>query len=180
MKAKAAVRAAALSRRAAMSPQERAAAGEAIAAALRHRLAAATRVAAYAAIGTEPPTTPALTHCRDVLLPVLLDDGDLDWATGRPFERTARGLLEPTGPRLGVDAIGGCDVVLVPALAVDQHGHRLGRGGGSYDRALRRARGLTIALLYDGEHVEALPTEPHDVRVRAVVTPSSGLVLLTD
>ncbi|MDX6199009.1 MAG: 5-formyltetrahydrofolate cyclo-ligase [Actinomycetota bacterium] len=178
MQPKAAVRAATLSRRAALSTAERAEAGEAIAAALNDVLSRATRVAAYAAMTTEPPTDVALALCRDVLLPVVLADGDLDWAAGPGGERTARGLVEPTGPRLGVTAIAGCDVVLVPALAVDAAGHRLGRGGGSYDRALRRATGLTIAVLYDGELVDALPAEPHDVPVRAVVTPASGLVLL--
>jgi 5-formyltetrahydrofolate cyclo-ligase len=64
----------------------------------------------------------------------------------------------------------------VPALAVDRTGNRLGRGGGSYDRALRRATGLTIALLYDEDLVDVLPAEPHDVPVAAAVTPSYGLV----
>jgi len=177
MQAKTALRAAALSRRATLMPVERAAAGEAIAAALHDLLAAATRVAAYASIGSEPPTAAALVSAREVLLPVLRPDGDLDWGLGPDGVPSARGLLEPSGPRLGREAIAGCDVVLVPALAVDGAGNRLGRGGGAYDRALRRATGLTIAVLYDGEQVDAVPTEPHDVRVRAVVTPS-GLAML--
>jgi 5-formyltetrahydrofolate cyclo-ligase len=180
MQPKAAWRASVLSRRAALSAADRAAAGEAIAAALRDVLSHATRVAGYAAVGAEPPTAAALAHCPgEVLLPILLADGDLDWARGPDCRPTDRGLLEPTGPRLGTSAVADCDVVLVPALAVDAAGNRLGRGGGSYDRALRRAGGLTIAVLYDGERVDALPTEPHDIPVQAVVTPSSGLVLLT-
>ncbi|MCW2572873.1 MAG: hypothetical protein JWO88_2931 [Frankiales bacterium] len=123
---------------------------------------AADRVAGYAALRSEPPTADALALCRTVLLPVLLPDRDLNWATS-------------DGRLLGPDAIAGCDVVLVPALAVDRTGNRLGRGGGSYDRALRRARGLTIAVLYDGELAEALPAQPHDVAVGAVVMPTSGL-----
>ena len=177
MQAKSALRAAALSRRERLSGAERDAAGEAIAAALHDVLSAARQVAAYAAVGTEPPTSAALRACRDVLLPVLMPDGDLDWAAGPAVIPTTRGLLEPTGPRLGPQAISGCDVVLVPALAVDERGNRLGRGGGSYDRALARATGLTIAVLYDGERVASLPAEPHDVAVQAVVTPS-GLALL--
>ncbi len=53
---------------------------------------------------------------------------------------------------------------------------RLGRGGGSYDRALARVGPaiLTIALLYDGELVDTLPAEPHDQRVRAAATPSGA------
>jgi 5-formyltetrahydrofolate cyclo-ligase len=66
----------------------------------------------------------------------------------------------------------------VPALQVDRDGNRLGRGGGSYDRALARATGLTVALLHDDELVAELPHEPHDVPVRAVATPTGGLVRL--
>ena len=53
------------------------------------------------------------------------------------------------------------DVVLVPALAVDAAGRRLGRGGGSYDRALARVGPLVplIALIYDDELVEQVPAE---------------------
>jgi 5-formyltetrahydrofolate cyclo-ligase len=171
MDGKAALRDAVLCRRAGLSADERRAAGEAIAGALRPLLDHAVQVAAYAAVGTEPP----IAVGADALLPVLLDDGDLDWATG-PLRPAGRGLREPAGPRLGVDAIAACDLVLVPALAVDRRGTRLGRGGGSYDRALRRAVGLTIAVLYDDELVDAVPAEPHDVAVAAVVTPSYGVV----
>jgi 5-formyltetrahydrofolate cyclo-ligase len=69
------------------------------------------------------------------------------------------------------------DVVLVPALAVDAAGRRLGRGGGSYDRALARVGPLVplIALIYDDELVEQVPAEGHDVAVRATARPRSGL-----
>jgi 5-formyltetrahydrofolate cyclo-ligase len=67
----------------------------------------------------------------------------------------------------------------VPALAVDAAGRRLGRGGGSYDRALARVGPLVplIALLYDGELVEHVPAEGHDIPVRATVSPRAGLTL---
>ena len=153
------------------------AASDALAGVLAPILAGAGRVAAYVSVGTEPGTRALLRP--GWLLPVLLPGGDLDWAEyDGDLARTGRGLLEPTGPRLGVDAVTCCEVVLVPALAVDRRGHRLGRGGGSYDRALPRAGGLTVALLHDGELVGQLPAEPHDVPVRAAATPSGGLVLL--
>lgn len=177
MQAKAAMRSALLAHRAQLTAAERTAAGDAIAAALHDVLTTATRVAAYASMGTEPPTTSLLALCRDALLPVLLPDGDLDWGAGPPVATTERGLLEPIGRRLGPHAIADCDVVLVPAVAVDRRGNRLGRGGGSYDRALRRTTGRTIAVLYDGEVVDAVPAEPHDTKVSAVVTPS-GLTSL--
>jgi 5-formyltetrahydrofolate cyclo-ligase len=115
-----------------------------------------------------------------VLLPVLQPDGALDWAryTGELTDGP-RGLREPTGPRLGQAAVAGADAVVVPAVAVDRRGVRLGRGGGSYDRALARvAPGVSVtALLYDGELVDLLPAEPHDRHVGAVVTPG-GVRLL--
>jgi 5-formyltetrahydrofolate cyclo-ligase len=111
-----------------------------------------------------------------VLVPVLRSDLDLDWTEYGDKTRNAqdpRSWSTPSGPRLGTDAIAGADVVLVPALAVDERGMRLGRGGGSYDRALARLpQGRPVlALLYDGEYPVAVPVEPHDRPVTAVVTP---------
>jgi 5-formyltetrahydrofolate cyclo-ligase len=69
------------------------------------------------------------------------------------------------------------DVVIVPALAVDVSGKRIGRGGGCYDRALARVGGQvpTIGLIYDGELLPSVPAQPHDRAVRAVVRPSHGV-----
>jgi len=163
---KATVRRVALARRAQIDAATRVDAGERLAAALLPLLMGARRVAAYVAMSDEPPTAILLAARSDVLLPVLLPGGDLDWRVG---ERRATS---------GVDAIGDCDLVLVPAVAVDRTGVRLGRGGGSYDRALSRAVGLTIALLYDDELVDRLPCEPHDRAVDAVATPRDGVVRL--
>jgi 5-formyltetrahydrofolate cyclo-ligase len=86
------------------------------------------------------------------------------------------GLLEPVGPRLGATALGAAEVVVTPALAVDAAGTRLGRGRGSYDRALVHARAdaVLVAVVFDDELLDALPAEPHDRRMDAVVTPSGG------
>lgn len=139
----------------------------------------AASVAAYASIGTEPGTTALLTALTDagkrVLLPLLLPDNDLDWGVFRDnLVPARRGMLEPVGEPLGVDAIATCDVVLVPGVAVDETGMRLGRGGGSYDRALARVPvgTPTIVLLYDGEVVDRVPRDPHDRPVTAVATES--------
>lgn len=138
-------------------------------------LGTATRVAAYVPVGSEPGVDPQ----PGWLLPVLLADNDLDWAVYDGRLAPGRlGLSEPVGDRLGPAAVAGCDLVLVPALLVDRQGHRLGRGGGSYDRALARATGLTVALVHDDELVESVPAEPHDVPVKAVATPIGGLVRL--
>lgn len=158
--------------------------GQAAAAIAGHLLAApevrrAGTLAAYVSIGAEPGTGALIEALRAqgkrVLLPVLLPDGDLDWGvhTGE-LAPAGRGLLEPVGLPVGPDAVAWADVVLVPGLAVDGRGRRLGRGGGSYDRALGRVPvgTPTVVLLYDGEVVDRVPTEPHDRPVTAVVTPS--------
>ena len=139
----------------------------------------AATVAAYVSVGREPGTGLLLDEMlaigKRVLLPVLRPDNDLDWAeyTG-DLVAASRGLLEPTGPRLGVDAITSADVVLVPGLAASVDGDRLGRGGGSYDRALARiGAGVPIGvLLHQDEAGLDVPTEPHDRHVTHVVTPA--------
>ncbi len=141
----------------------------------------AATVAAYVSVGSEPGTGWLLRDLaaagKRVILPVLLPDGDLDWAVyaGDGSLAPARlGLLEPTGPRLGVDAIATPDAVLLPGLAVSATGDRLGRGGGSYDRALARVPvgTFTCVLLHDDEVGVDVPVEPHDRRVTAAATPT--------
>ena len=141
----------------------------------------AATVTAYVSVNGEPGTGPLLDGLRAagkrVVLPVTLPDLDLDWAlyTGPDDLVPARyGLLEPTGPRLGVDSIGTADVVLVPALAVSSAGARLGRGGGCYDRALGRVPvgTPTVALLHDEEVGVDVPVEPHDRPVLYAATPT--------
>lgn len=165
--------------------------GEAARAVAGHLLATqevrrAATVAAYVSLGGEPGTGALLDALgalgKRVILPVLLPDDDLDWGTWRgdsSLRPARRGLLEPDGPTLGLDAVAGADVVLVPGLAVSRDGLRMGRGGGSYDRALARVPlgTFTCVLLYDGEVGLDVPAEPHDRRVLAAATPS-GVTLL--
>ncbi|PKH37607.1 5-formyltetrahydrofolate cyclo-ligase [Nocardioides alpinus] len=147
----------------------------------------AATVAAYVSVGSEPGTGLLLDALvaagKRVLLPVVLPGLDLDWAVyaGRDSLAPAvRGLLEPTGERLGVDAVGQADLVLVPGVAVSSTGDRLGQGGGCYDRALPRVTpGTPVAVvLYDDEVGLAVPTDPHDVRVGFAMT-AGGVVALT-
>ncbi len=71
--------------------------------------------------------------------------------------------------------------MIVPALAADRRGNRLGRGRGCYDRALEQVGPLipTIALLYDGELLDRVPAGPLDHPVRMAAQPSAGLTRLT-
>jgi len=178
-----------LASRRALTPAELAASGRSIRDAVLDlpETQMAGTVAAYWSIGAEPDTHGLLfglwKRGSYVLLPLLLPDGDLDWASyeGPDSLRPGpRGLLEPSEPARGVGAVCSADLVLVPALAVDRSGLRLGRGGGSYDRALARvgAQVPTVALLYDSELLDRVPAAPHDQRVRMVARPSAGVTRL--
>ncbi|MYV97374.1 5-formyltetrahydrofolate cyclo-ligase [Streptomyces sp. SID3343] len=165
--------------------EERASAGRVLSGALLAlpEVRAAGTIAAYVPVGSEPGPRELAEElsrgpARRVLLPVLLADNDLDWALyegPQSLVRATRGLREPVGRRVGPDAVGAADVLVVPGLAVDGRGLRLGRGGGSYDRALARvgSSAVTIVLLYDGEVLDHVPAEPHDRPVDIAVTPAA-------
>ena len=186
---KAALRRRLLADRARLSPDQRAAAARALRDAILElpQVQMAGTIAAYYSLSSEPDTHGLVYALWKrggyVLLPLLRPDADLDWASyeGPDSLRPGpRGLAEPAEPPRGMDAVARADLVLVPALAVDRGGVRLGRGGGSYDRALARvAPGIpTIALLYDGELLDEVPADDHDQRVRLVARPSAGITRL--
>ncbi len=142
-------------------------------------------VCAYVPFGTEPGSTQLLDQLLDqgkrVLLPIVpAEPGPLEWAAYEGPRSLGpgrlRGLLEPTGRRLGPDTLGTAELVLIPALAVDDEGVRLGRGAGYYDRSLSFAApgAALVAVVRDAELVRALPAEPHDVRMTGVLTPDQG------
>lgn len=187
--AKAALRRRLVAARSALTEAERAAAGRRLRDAVLGLPEAqmAGTVAAYYSAGTEPGTR-GLVYAlwkrgSYVLLPLLLPGGDLDWASYDGPDSLLpgrRGLLEPAEPPRGVAAVSSADLVIVPALAVDRRGYRLGRGGGSYDRALARvgAPVPTIALIYDGELLDEVPVASHDLAVRLAARPGEGITRL--
>jgi 5-formyltetrahydrofolate cyclo-ligase len=149
-------------------------------------------VCAHVPVGAEPGSLDMLDvlarRADRVLLPVARTTAEddaiaLQWGEYRPGELvTARfGLLEPAGPWLPATAVAEASVVLVPALAVDRTGARLGRGRGFYDRTLvlRAASTLLIAVVRDEELLDDVPHEPHDVPMTHALTPGQGLVALT-
>jgi 5-formyltetrahydrofolate cyclo-ligase len=178
-----------LTERAGMTEPERSRAGRSLRDAVLSLPEAqmAGTVAAYISVGTEPDTR-GLVYAlwkrgTYVLLPLLLSDDDLDWASYEGPGSLApgpRGLLQPTEPPRGPAAVTSADLVIVPALAVDRSGLRLGRGGGSYDRALSRVGSAvpTVALIYDGELLDEVPAGPRDQRVRMVARPGEGITRL--
>ncbi len=183
------MRAEVLAARRAMEAQRRADAGRALRDALLElpETQMAGTVAAYVSVTTEPDTRGLIfalwKRGTYVLLPILRADGELDWASYEGPDSLApgpRGLLEPTEAARGVTAITSADLVIVPALSADRSGNRLGRGGGSYDRALARVGPsiLTVALLYDGELAASVPAGPHDQPIRAAALPGEGITRL--
>lgn len=190
--AKRALRQAIRQRRAARSAAELAAAGSTLAdvALALPELAAATIVAAYVGIGSEPPSLPLLERLAGagvhVLLPVVVAGRTLDWAAFRGESSLAAtgpvDLREPTGSRLGPAALRTAGLVLVPALAVDRRGIRLGAGGGYYDRALSAIApgAATLAVVFADEVLDVLPAEPHDRPVTGALTPAGVVSFGTD
>jgi 5-formyltetrahydrofolate cyclo-ligase len=138
------------------------------------------RIALYVSRGPEPQTGALidwlLATDREVLLPILYADNDLGWGVAPGAADLVPGRLGLSEPPtdLGSDAIATADLVICPAVAVTHDGVRLGRGGGSYDRALARVRPDTPvwAAVYDTEIVDALPNDPHDQPVDAALTPN--------
>lgn len=159
--------------------------GEALTARLLERLSAVpdlTCVAAYVEMPTEPPVLSALDTLRqrgvEILLPRLGPQLKRAWATYQGREDLAQRApgrpLEPGGDVLPEQAISRADAIVVPGLAVDGYGTRLGQGGGWYDRALTHARpeAPIIAVVWDHEVLgQPMLCEDHDVPVTDVVTP---------
>ncbi len=145
-------------------------------------------IGAYVSYAGEPGTADIRTFTAAngirLALPIIRPDFALDWAWDSADVAPGRnyaGVPEPTGGVVahGADGIVSlhCRVLLVPALAVDTRGYRMGKGGGFYDRLLvglehLEARPLMVAVVHDDEVVDELPVEVHDHPVDAVLTPS--------
>ena len=179
--AKARLRADMRARRAGLSPAAVAGAGAAAVRRLESMptVAGARRVAAYRAVRGEVPLDALLDGARrEVLtLPRVVGD-DLEfvaWRDGQRFAPGAFGIPEPVDGE--VVAFADHDAVLVPLVAFDERCHRLGQGGGFYDRALAAlpsgpasAWPATIGVAHWFQQVDAIPLEPWDVPLDAVVT----------
>lgn len=140
-------------------------------------------VAGYLARGDEPSVDALLGEIMargSMMLLPRVDRDLLRWVAITDLAQVQVGAYGIREPIAGVDAdVAMVDVVILPALAVDHRGIRLGQGGGYYDRALagipRWVDGgpCRIAVINDAEFIDEVPTEPHDVVVDAVMTPST-------
>ncbi|MFZ2511401.1 MAG: 5-formyltetrahydrofolate cyclo-ligase [Gordonia sp. (in: high G+C Gram-positive bacteria)] len=184
---KAALRTALLAQRAQMSPFILAQSISELAAwmyALPVDIGAGDTVAAYLATRREPGGTAMLDALADqgirVLLPIV-PEGEpqrLQWGEYRGEHHLADGrwnLREPQGIRLDPDTLVQAKLILVPAVAVDRRGVRLGRGAGYYDRTLAGMPAQIVAVVHDAEVVDHdLPEGKYDVPVQWILTPSGG------
>jgi 5-formyltetrahydrofolate cyclo-ligase len=132
-------------------------------------------IASYRSFGDEPNTEKLnqliLESGKKLLLPVRLPDNSLEFRIwdGDPAKLERSGKVEePIGERF----LGQIDLIIVPALAIDSKGNRLGQGGGSYDRTLRDFSGVSIGLVNEDEFVRELPIESHDMPVKMALTPT--------
>lgn len=159
----------------------------AAAAPLLESLPEKSSVACYLSAGTEPDTSALLAALdaagHTVLVPVCEPERQLSWCPWTPATELAPGLFpaipEPVGPRLGAEEVLDLDLLLIPALAVDASGTRMGKGGGYYDRFLAQFRAgggsaPAVAVVHDHEFLPegGLPADPLDAPVDGVLTPA--------
>lgn len=133
-------------------------------------------VASYRAIRDELDVTPidlcALESGKNIVYPAVVGSGLMEfrvWSLGEPLIEGQLGLHEP-GVRAKVVPVEQIDFFLIPLLACDARGYRLGYGGGYYDRTLAGARGFRCGVGYEDQYVQTLPAEEHDQRLDAFLS----------
>ena len=130
-------------------------------------------IASYQPLATEPDVSDfnawALAMGKTLLLPRIVGD-ELEFSTGS-LELGSHGILEPTGDAIDLAT---AELILLPALAVDGSGNRVGKGKGYYDRALSDVSGIPkYAVVFDSEILPAIAVEEHDVWMTGAVTPTA-------
>lgn len=145
----------------------------------------ASAVLSYVAVRSEVTTQPILEDAlrlgRAIWVP-FIDDEAMAWAPISALDALAPGSMgipEPVGAQRVPTAVPKDAVVLVPCLEFSSTGHRLGYGGGYFDRFLAGFTGTSIALAFEFQCNEALPVETHDLSVDYVVTDTRTITCLT-
>ena len=166
-----------LERRASLEPAAR----EKASAAINNRLLEsaeyerAATIAAYMPLAEEVDVRPLIDRAMDagkkIMVPrVNHQETGLDYCylgSVDDLEEGPYGILEPAGPP---DSTADLDLIVVPALAFDMHGHRLGYGAGYYDRFLKTVEATLIGVSFDAQMIDILPVAEHDVAVDKIVT----------
>ncbi len=147
----------------------------------------AQSIAAFAALPGEPNLLAPWPQGKKIALPRI----KIPRSTGVPpvnSEMSFHFVTDPSALVVGTYGIlepppeaepAGCafDIILVPGLAFDRQGGRLGRGSGFYDRFLATVRGVRIGVCFDEQIVDEVPSEPHDSRVDFLLSPEGVGVL---
>ncbi len=135
---------------------------------------------AYAAMGSEIDPNPLIGELislgHTICLPVMIKLGKplvfRHWQPGDPMESKKWGIREPLPSAPKADP----DVLLLPMVAFDRNGWRLGYGGGFYDRTLARLRAMkpviAIGFAFDEQEVDAAPHAAYDERLDLILTPT--------
>ena len=134
-------------------------------------------IACYVSIKNEVDTKTVIQKAIDsgkqVGVPVTREDGDMDFQAieGLNDLRSVHyGLREPVPDLQKVLLPHTIDLILIPGIAFDRRGHRIGSGGGYYDRFLARTEAVRIGLSYAFQIVDRVPAEPHDVKMDLIIT----------
>lgn len=132
------------------------------------------RIGCYLSFGSEPATDSFMDLAKaegiKIACPRIDSNGQMIMAAlESETTSSSLGFREPTGELVEPKDL---DLIIVPALAIDYEGHRLGRGAGYFDRYLENFEGPTLGLVYDTEFLPKVPSEAHDAPVGQVVTQS--------
>jgi 5-formyltetrahydrofolate cyclo-ligase len=174
---KAELRRMAMARREALPATERIEAAQAIAArGLPVAVAAGMVVSGYSPLKSEISPMPLLRRCADaaLALPVVVGRGKplvmRAWAFGAPLDSGVWGIRQPTPAAPEAYP----DILIVPLLAFDRRGHRIGYGAGYYDMTLARLRDMkpvtAIGIAFAAQEIDTVPTTPRDARLDLVLT----------
>lgn len=117
----------------------------------------------------------ALQEDKQVLLPVVVNDDLLlkRYKDDKSLQEGAFHIFEPTGDAFPQDRYDELDLAIIPGMAFDREGHRLGRGRGYYDRLLPRIpHAHTLGICFPFQLLDHVPSLPHDIPVREILTAS--------
>ena len=145
----------------------------------------AQNIACYVSIKNEVDTQQiiqnALMQKKQVGVPITQSDGIMEFQTltnTNELQKVHHGLLEPTTNPQKIISPRKFDLAIVPGIAFDRQGHRIGSGGGYYDRYLAQTNAIRIGLAYDFQLLENIPTEPHDLKMDWVITENESIQIL--
>ncbi len=148
---------------------------------LRALLAGARCVGGYVAGSSEAPVEALLTLAFDAGVPTALPcfaarHDPMRFAAWRPGDMTVAGPWRVAQPAAGAEAAEP-DLLLCPLLGFDRAGGRIGQGGGHYDRYFAdHPKALRIGIGWSVQEVDAIPLEPHDIRLDAILTEQEWIV----